>query len=148
MKLIHIAGLIALGFALSGCASVVKGSHQTVAIATPPTTGAACTLTNGRGTWEVTSPGAVTVDRSKHDMQVRCVKAGWQDATATIPSSFEGWTLGNIIFGGVIGVGIDASTGAMNEYPNAFQVPMVPVGEPASAAPATPAAAPSGSPTS
>jgi hypothetical protein len=140
MKYQVVAALAAMGVVVSGCASVVKGTHQTVAITTPPTTGATCTLTNGRGSWEVVSPGPVTVDRSKTDMQVRCTKAGWQDATAVIPSNFEGWTLGNLLIGGVIGVGIDASTGAMNEYPNAFQVPMTPVEGYASPPAAAPAA--------
>ena len=70
------------------------------------------------------SPGSVTVERSKNDIQVRCVKDGFQDATAVIPSNFEGWTVGNLVFGGIIGVGVDAATGALNDYPNAFQVPM------------------------
>ena len=33
-----LAAVAALGIALSGCASIVKGSHQSVAIATPPVT--------------------------------------------------------------------------------------------------------------
>ncbi|MBV9758748.1 MAG: hypothetical protein JO047_17020 [Alphaproteobacteria bacterium] len=116
--------LVAAAVALSGCASVIKGSGQSIAITTPPTTGAACTLTNGRGTWSLTSPGAVKVEKSKNDMQVRCSKPGWQDAGATIPSNFAGWTVGNLILGGIVGVGVDAATGAINEYPHSFQVPM------------------------
>jgi hypothetical protein len=58
---------------------------------------------------------------------VRCTKPGWQDASGLIPSNFQGLTVGNIIFGGVIGLGVDAATGAINEYPNAFQVPMTPL---------------------
>jgi hypothetical protein len=141
MKYQALAAIAAIGIAVSGCASVVKGSHQSVAITTPPTEGATCKLTNGRGSWEVTSPGAVTVDRSKTDMQVLCTKPGWNDASATIPSNFEGWTVGNILIGGVIGIGIDAATGAMNNYPNAFQVPMTPVGTAAAPAAAEPAPA-------
>lgn len=109
---------------LSGCASIVKGSSATVAVTTPPVQGAACVLSAPEGSWQVTSPGSVTVQRSKHDIQVRCTKEGYQDAAAVIPSSFEGWSLGNLILGGVVGVVVDASTGAMNDYPNAFQVPM------------------------
>ena len=60
----------------------------------------------------------------QEDMQVRCVKAGWQDRIGNIPSNFEGWTVGNVLIGGIIGLGVDAATGAMNEYPHAFQVPM------------------------
>jgi hypothetical protein len=109
---------------LSGCASIVKGSSASVAVTTPPVQGANCTLSSPEGSWQLTSPGTATIQRSKHDVQVRCTKEGYQDAAAVIPSSFEGWTLGNIILGGLVGVVVDASTGAMNDYPNAFQVPM------------------------
>jgi len=122
--------VFAVLLALPGCALVIKGSSQSIAITTPPTDGANCTLSSSQGNWQVTSPGAVTVQRSKDDMQVRCTKPGWQDGFGNIPSNFEGWTVGNIILGGVIGLGVDAATGAINNYPNAFQVPMVPVANP------------------
>ena len=124
MKIYTIAAIAAFGIALSGCASIIKGTTQQIAITTPPTDGANCVLSSKRGSWTVVSPGVAKVDKSKEDIQVRCTKTGWKDATATIPSSFEGWTLGNLLIGGVIGVGVDASTGAINEYPHAFQVPM------------------------
>ena len=118
--------LVALaGLNLSACASVIKGGSASVAVTTPPISGANCVLSSPEGSWQLVSPSSVTVSRSKHDIQVRCTKDGYQDAAAVIPSSFEGWTLGNIILGGIIGVGVDAATGAMNDYPNAFQVPMV-----------------------
>lgn len=123
-RLLALALIAGAGFQLSACASIVKGSSASVAITTPPVQGAMCSLSSPEGTWQVTSPGSVTVSRSKHDIQVRCTKEGYQDAAAVIPSSFEGWTLGNLIIGGVIGVGVDAATGALNDYPNAFQVPM------------------------
>jgi hypothetical protein len=117
--------LVALAaFQLSACASIVKGSSASVAVTTPPVQGATCALSSPEGTWQLTSPASITIPRSKHDVQVRCTKEGYQEAAAVIPSSFEGWTLGNIILGGVVGVVVDASTGAMNDYPNAFQVPM------------------------
>jgi hypothetical protein len=75
----------------------------------------------------VVSPGVATVDKSKADIQARCTKPGWEDAAATIPSNFEGWTLGNILLGGVIGLGVDAATGAINDYPHTFQIPMTPL---------------------
>jgi hypothetical protein len=115
---------LSLGFAVSGCASVIKGSTQSIAISTPPTTGATCNLSSAQGSWQVMSPGAVSVEKSKADIQIRCAKYGWQEAASTIPSNFEGWTVGNIVFGGLIGIGVDAATGAINEYPHTFQVPM------------------------
>lgn len=140
-----------VGLQLSACASIIKGSTASVAITTPPVQGATCVLSSPEGNWQITSPSSVTISRSKHDVQVRCTKEGYQDAAAVIPSTFEGWTLGNLIFGGVVGVGVDAATGALNDYPNAFQVPMTklegavaapPVMPPASTPAATPAADP------
>jgi len=110
-----------------GCASVIKGSTQSIAISTPPTTEATCQLSSSQGNWMVVSPGVATVDKSKEDIQARCTKPGWQDAAATIPSNFEGWTIGNILLGGIIGVGVDAATGAINDYPHTFQIPMTPL---------------------
>ncbi len=75
------------------------------------------------------TPGVATVARSKDDIRVECNAPGYETAIAVIPSSFEAWTAGNLVFGGVIGLGVDAATGAINEYPNSFQVPMVPAGQ-------------------
>jgi hypothetical protein len=151
-KLLALGLAAVAGFHLSGCASIVKGSSASINVTSPPVTGATCTLTSPEGSWQVTTPSPVTVERSKHDMQVRCTKDGYQEATAVIPSNFEGWTVGNLIFGGIIGVGVDAATGAMNDYPNTFQVPMVPLTQvqaaPLAPPPAvtTPAAAPAEKP--
>jgi membrane-associated protease RseP (regulator of RpoE activity) len=71
---------------------------------------------------------------------ITCIKDGFQDAVASIPSGFEGWTVGNLVIGGVIGLGVDAATGAINDYPNAFQVPMFPLPTGAVATAAPPAA--------
>lgn len=133
-----LAILVSAALALSGCASIMKGSSQSINVATPPTTGALCNLSSKEGSWSLTSPGSVMVEKSNEDIQVRCTKAGWQDAVAAIPSSFQGWTVGNIIFGGIIGLGVDAATGAINEYPNAFQVPMMQVSGPPAAQPPPP----------
>lgn len=127
MKHFATMAVAAIALSLGGCASVIKGGSQSIAISSPPVSGATCTLTSAQGNWTVITPGAVEVSRSKEDVQVRCVKPGYQDGVATIPSSFEGWTVGNLLLGGVIGVGVDAATGAINEYPNAFQVPMQPI---------------------
>ena len=101
--------------------------HQSIAIETPPTTDAACILANNYGRWTVKSPGLVNVERSKEDIRVECVKAGWNDSVSTIPSSFEPTAAGNVLLGGIIGFGVDAATGAINEYPRSFQVPMTQV---------------------
>jgi len=122
----RVAGfvLLALSLGLPGCASIIKGTSQSIAITSPPADGAECTLTSGQGSWSLITPGVVTVERSKEDIQARCVKPGYDDGVAMIPSNFEGWTVGNLVFGGIVGVGVDAATGALNQYPKSFQIPM------------------------
>jgi hypothetical protein len=126
MKLTALAAIAATGIALAGCATVVKGTSQSIAITTPPVDGANCTLSSPQGNWMVVSPGVATVQRSKEDIQVRCDKAGYKQGFATSPSNFEGWTVGNIFFAAGLGLAVDAATGAINQYPHAFQVPMMP----------------------
>jgi hypothetical protein len=112
---------------LASCASVLTGSSQTIFITTPPTTGANCVLTNRQGTWTVSSPGSVTVKKSMQNIVVTCTKEGWQEGFAAIPANYEDSTSGNIIAGGIIGLGVDLSTGAVNKYPKAFEVHMMPL---------------------
>ena len=148
-KLLAIAVTVLAGVQLSACASIIKGSTASIGVTSPPVTGAVCTLSSSQGNWQMTTPGSVTVERSKSDIQITCKKDGYQDAYAIIPSNFEGWTVGNLVFGGIIGVGVDAATGAMNNYPNAFQVPMTPltsVNTAPIAPPAPPVAVPSDKP--
>jgi len=115
-----------VGLALSGCASIVNGTTQAIAISTPPVNGAQCDLSSSQGQWTVVTPGVATVARSKSDINIQCHKPGYQTAVGVIPSSFETWTAGNLVFGGVVGLGVDAATGAINEYPSSYQLPMVP----------------------
>jgi hypothetical protein len=35
-------------------------------------------------------------------------------------------TAGNVVFGGIIGLGVDAASGAMNKYPDIVTVAMTP----------------------
>jgi len=56
---------------------------------------------------------------------VSCRKDCYEDGVGIIPSNFEGMTAGNLLIGGVIGLGVDAATGAMNQYQNQVSIHMV-----------------------
>ena len=127
MKIQTLAAIAATGVALSGCATIVTGSSEDIAILTPPVSGATCILSNAEGSWTVVTPTVAHVERSRADMRIKCTRPGYQEADATIPSKFEGWTIGNLATGGLIGVGVDTATGAINQYPHSFQLPMQPV---------------------
>ena len=126
MKLVRPIAFMACGIALSGCATIVKGTTQSISVATPPATGATCTLTSSEGTWYVTTPGSVTVHKTKNDIHAICKKDGYKDAEGVIISHFNGATAGNILAGGVIGLGVDAASGANYSYTSSSEIPMTP----------------------
>jgi len=45
-----------------------------------------------------------------------CHKEGLAESTETIPSELHGGTVGNVIAGGLIGIAVDAASGANNQY--------------------------------
>ena len=124
------AAIAAMGIALSGCATIVDGSSQSVSVSTSPVQGAACTLTNSEGTWYLTSPGSVQVHKTKNDLTVTCTKDGYQPGSQVAVSKFGGATFGNLVAGGGIGAIVDAASGANYYYDSPV---IVPLGEPKSA---------------
>ncbi|HEY4115180.1 MAG TPA: hypothetical protein VGM17_14085 [Rhizomicrobium sp.] len=124
MKLTAFAALAALGVAVSGCATIIDGTTQSVSVNTTPEEGAQCTLVNSQGTWFVTSPGSTTVHKTKSDLDVTCTKAGFKSGHVVAISHFTGKTAGNILAGGFVGVGVDAASGANYKYDPVIDVPL------------------------
>ena len=124
---VSLLTLAAIG-SLTGCASIVSGTSQVVSVETLHTggnlAGASCKLENDKGVYYVTTPGTVTVHRAYGDMNVKCEKAGFDPGLATVKSSTKAMMAGNIVFGGFIGAGVDAASGAAYDYPALFQVMM------------------------
>jgi hypothetical protein len=110
----------------TGCASIVNGTNQPVSVETKAqgvaVTGASCKLSNDKGVWYVTTPGSVTVHRSFEAMSIVCDSKEYEPGLASVGSSTKGMAFGNIIFGGIIGAGIDIGSGAAYDYPSLFVV--------------------------
>lgn len=113
---------------LAGCATLTKGTSQILAVNTPGAPGAKCTLSSPvLGSRVVVTPASLDVEKSKENISVRCSKECYQDAVAVISSETEAMTAGNVLVGGVIGLGVDAASGAMNKYTPQTDVAMVPI---------------------
>ena len=126
MRLVFGAALALL--LLPSCATIVKGTTQTIAINTPGAAGARCQLRSGAiGTVDVVTPATVTLEKSQENITVRCTKECFQDGAGIVTSFTEGLAAGNIIAGGVIGLGIDAASGAMNKYAPDTIIVMTPI---------------------
>ncbi len=107
----------------SGCASIVSGSSQSVSVETNACREATCELRNDKGKWYVTkTPGSVTIQRSYEDLVVSCRKGDETSPTSAYKSTTKGMAFGNILFGGIIGAGVDVASGAAYEYPGIIQV--------------------------
>jgi hypothetical protein len=112
----HIMAIAGLALVTAGCATVAAGTTQSIRIVSDPP-GAECRIArDGAAVATVTTPGAAIVPRSKRDLTATCSKAGLPDVTETIPSVLHAGTVGNIIAGGLIGVAVDAASGANNNY--------------------------------
>ena len=137
MKYTLIAAALAAGaMSLGGCATITEGKTDAVAVTSVPVDGAKCSLKNGVGEWFVTTPGSAEVHKSKTDLEINCTHDGYDPAHMTMQSHFEGMTAGNLILGGVVGIGVDAASGAINHYDKSAQITLVPSAPAASAMPA------------
>jgi TonB family protein len=116
MRGLQWAAVLVAGVSLSGCATIIEGTTENVSVSTAPEQGAQCTLKNSEGTWFVTTPGSTTVHKTKNDMTIDCTKAGFAPGHLVAASHFGGTTAGNVIAGGVIGIGVDAASGANYHY--------------------------------
>lgn len=112
---------------VGGCATVVSGTTQTIGINSDPE-GADCQFRRkGALVGRVNpTPGTVQVGKDFESVSVLCTKEGFDDTTGVIGSQFQAMTLGNILLGGVIGVVVDAASGAMMKYPESVTFTLIP----------------------
>jgi hypothetical protein len=107
VSLSTLAG-IALIFLLSGCATIMHGTTQSIGISSTPT-GASVSVDNiAHGQTPVVAPLS-----RKDNHIVKVELAGYQPFEATVTRSVSGWVAGNLVFGGLIGLGVDALSGGL-----------------------------------
>lgn len=101
---------------LSGCASIVAGSSQTLTVDSTPT-GATCRAErDGAALQTGTTPMSFSVPKTKKDILISCKNSNNEVGSTVNKSGIEGWFLGNLIIGGLVGMGIDWASGAYNKY--------------------------------
>lgn len=122
--------MFALGavLATSACATVTRGTNEVYVVESAPAA-AKVRISNGM-TCEAT-PCSFKVPR-KGNLVVTVSKDGYEDSTHDIQTQVSGGggaaMAGNVLVGGLIGVGVDAASGAMLEHkPNPLVVTLQPV---------------------
>jgi hypothetical protein len=121
-----LCGLISI--VIAGCSTIVKGTEQQVSVNTPGVPGALCQLQSPAiGMRTVQTPANIVLPKSRHNVAVTCSAQCYTDGVGTLGSHTEVMTAGNVIFGGLIGLGVDAASGAMNKYDPDVEVVMTPL---------------------
>ena len=121
--------IVAIVLGLSGCSSIISKSEYSVAINSQPQK-ATFTIENkaGQKVHSGVTPASVTLKSSSgyfsgETYTITFQKKGYSDKTFTMTSTLDGWYIGNIVFGGLIGwLVIDPATGAMYNLPKRVDV--------------------------
>ncbi|NNP76100.1 hypothetical protein A7P54_06645 [Acinetobacter sp. Ac_3412] len=117
-KLSVIFGVVALS--LSGCASIISGKTQTMTFqSTPELSDITILNRDGKKIHVGKAPITVSLNRGAgffvpERYTVIFEKEGYEKKEVKVTPSMNGWYIGNILFGGIIGLLIiDPATGAM-----------------------------------
>ena len=116
--------LCCLTLVCSGCASIVCGTKQKVAIKSEPP-GATAQITAQPPAHEertIVTPETVVLRRNQ-TYRVTITKEGYEETSVLLNQGSNPWVWGNIVLGGLIGCLIDCGTGAYHELkPNEVNV--------------------------
>jgi len=118
-----LQALLALSIATTGCATIIKGTSQDVSVSSTPAGASVLIRSNaGADVFQGTTPASAKLAK-KREYTVTVSNPGYEDVRVAITQSFEGWFIGNLLCGGIIGGVIDAVDGAMwNLEPNMINV--------------------------
>jgi hypothetical protein len=123
MTAFRLVAVLSFYFLITGCATIVKGTTQGIPITSEPT-GADVVVD---GMLVGTTPTDVEMKR-KRDHLVTIQKDGYQPKSVPVVKDIGGAVWGNIIAGGLIGWGVDATSGAQNNLnPKTISVQLVPI---------------------
>ncbi len=132
---------MALAAALGGCASVTRGTTENISITSTPS-GVEATVSGLDVPTTCITPCAIVAKRSA-DISISFAKPGFGTEVVTltkeVPATGAAGFAGNVLAGGLIGMGVDAATGAaLDHKPNPVIVTMKPTGPAAQPRPARP----------
>jgi len=128
--IIRIVLAAALAAPCVGCASVTRGTTENISISSTPA-GATAELSGLDNPTACVTPCVVVAKRSA-DITVSFAKEGFEpevvQLTKEVPATGAVGFAGNIVAGGLVGMGVDAVTGAAQDHkPNPVIVTLKPI---------------------
>jgi hypothetical protein len=100
--------LLALALTASACGTIMHGASQDLGITSAPS-GAQIAIDNqSRGV----TPMVANLSRKQNHI-IHFTMDGYQAVDIAVTRSVSGWVWGNIVFGGVVGLAVDAISGGL-----------------------------------
>ena len=106
IKWLTVGSFLAAG----ACCTIIHGTSQDIAISSQPTN--ADVSIDGRALGH--TPVTASLSR-KDNHTIRITLSGFQPFEMNLAHHVSGWVWGNIVFGGLIGLAVDAITGGLYE---------------------------------
>jgi len=100
--------LLVLLFAATSCATIMNTSKQTITFSSNPTNAEVFINSERAGVTPITK----SLER-KGEYHIKITLNGYYPYEKKLTRKIDGWFFGNILLGGIIGIIVDASTGAM-----------------------------------
>lgn len=124
----RVVGVLAVGLALSGCASITRGWNEQMQFSSVPSE---ANVRTSMG-FQCLTPCTLQVGR-KDEFTVVFSKAGYETKEVQVRTQVAGGGAagfaGNVLLGGVVGMGVDVASGAALEHcPNPVSVTLKRVG--------------------
>jgi len=120
--LIMVISVLTLAAFVAGCCSIIHGTSQEVGLSSNPTN--AQIFVNG--VQKGTTPVTLDLERDGSHI-IRLELDGYKPYEISLTKNTSGWVWGNILFGGLIGLAIDAIDGAIyNIQPDNIQANLLP----------------------
>ncbi len=120
-RLVQLAILVICMRMAVSCATIIHGSTQDIDVRSNPDE--AEVWVDGARLGK--TPTRLTLKR-KTSYMIKIVKEGYKDTEIKIDNSSSAWLIGNIIFGGIIGCGVDLiSGGAYDLKPESLDINLV-----------------------
>lgn len=117
----------------SSCASIVSKSEYPVSLTSSPSGCKVAVKKNGMTVYQGLTPSIVTLTASNGffqpaNYQIEFTKKGSATQIIPITAGIDGWYIGNLLFGGLIGlIVVDPATGAMWRLPENVSANMTPL---------------------
>jgi PEGA domain len=122
-RMLQVVLMVVAAAAMQGCATIVKGSSQSIPVSSDPP--AADILLDGKLVGQ--TPRTLALKRDSNYL-ITIQKTGFEPQSVPVVKDIGGAVWGNVIAGGLIGWGVDAASGAQyNLLPASVSVKLVPV---------------------